>query len=89
MSVNKIDRRQITYLSLDKATAEPADGIWDVYVDRWWSHDPARGLLFFRKSPQCNRVKAIAENVTTRCHPDTEVIFVPRVYVKHDCGDYL
>lgn len=83
-----IDHRAITYLPLGEATAEPGDGIWDVLADRWWSHEPGKGLLFFRKSPQCNRHESIARKVT-RHHPGAEVIFVPRVYVKHDCGDYL
>lgn len=77
------------YLPLDKATAEPGEGTWEVYTDRWWAHEPGKGLLFFRKSPQCNRNENIARHVAERCHPDAEVIFVPRVYLKHDCGDYL
>ena len=82
--------RQISYLPLDKAiTAEPTDGFWEVYVDRWWSHEPGKGLLFYGKSPQCNRNENIARQVTERCHPGAEVIFVPRVYLKHNCGDYL
>ena len=84
-----IDRRQISYLPLDKATAEPGDGFWYVMADRWWSYEPDKGLLFFRKSAQCNQHESIARSITAQCHPGAEVIFVPRVYVKHDCGDYL
>lgn len=73
-TVRGIPRSEITYLPLDKATAEPGDGFW---------------LLFFRKSPQCNRNESIARSVTAKCHPGAEVIFVPRVYLKHDCGDYV
>ena len=85
----QINRRQIHYLPLEQATTEPGDGLWDVLADRWWSYEPGKGLLFFRKSPQCNRRESIARSVTQRCHPGAEVIYVPRVYVKHDCNDYL
>jgi hypothetical protein len=88
-TVAGIPRSEISYLPLDRATAEPANGFWEVYADRWWSHEPGKGLLFFRKSPQCNANENIARKVTERCHPGAEVIFVRRVYVKHDCGDYL
>jgi hypothetical protein len=81
--------RDIRYLPLDKATTEPGGGCWEILVDRWWSHEPGKGLLFFRKSPQCNANEGFARKVTERFHPDAEVIFVPRVYLKHDCGDYL
>lgn len=84
-----IDRKHIKYLSLEEATKEPGNGVWEVLVDRWWSHEPGKGLLFYRKSPQCNGVKAISEFVTKKCHPDAEVIFVPRVYIRHDCHDYI
>lgn len=84
-----ISRARIHYLPLDKATTEPGDGFWEVYADRWWSYEPDKGLLFYRKSPQCNSNEAIARKVTQSCHPGAEVIFVPRVYLKHNCGDYL
>lgn len=80
--------RDIRHLPLDQATAEPGEGTWEVYTDRWWSHEPDKGLLFFRKSPQCNRNEGIARSITAKCHPDAEVVFVPRVYVRHDCRDY-
>lgn len=84
----KIDRRFITHLPLDQATKPPTDGHWDVYANRWWCHEPGKGLLFWRKSPQCNPNESIARAVQKSCHPDTELIFVERVYLRHDCGDY-
>ena len=90
MTALQINReRDIHYLPLDKATAEPGDGFWEIYANRWWSHEPGKGLLFYRKSPQCNQFEHIARSVAERCHPGAEVIFVPRVYLKHNCGDYL
>lgn len=85
----EINRKLIKHLPLAEATAEPGDGLWDILVDRWWSYEPGKGLLFYRKSPQCNSHEAIARKITKQCYPDAEVIFVPRVYLRHDCGDYL
>lgn len=87
MSTNRA--RVVTYLPFDKATAEPGYGFWEVYVDCWWSHEPGKGLLLFAGNPQCNQNESIARQVTQRCHPGAEVLFVPRVYLKHECGDYL
>lgn len=81
-------QRKITYLPLDQATAEPGDGVWEVWVDCWWSYEKPKGLLFFSKTPQCNRNESIARTVNQH-HPGAEIIFVPRVYVRHNCGDYV
>lgn len=81
--------QHITHLPLDQATAPPAGGVWDVYSDRWWAHEPGKGLIFWRKSPQCNPHESIARKVMEHSHPTAELIFVDRVYVRHDCGDYL
>lgn len=76
-------------MTLKEATAKPGNGFWEVLVDRWWSYERGKGILFYNKSPQCNSNKSIAEHVTTKCHPNATVIFLGRVYVKHDCGDYI
>lgn len=80
---------ELTYMPLEQATAEPGNGTWDVLIDRWWSYEPDKGLLFYRKSPQCNKNELLARKITATCHPDAEVIFVPRAYLKHDCQDYF
>lgn len=36
-----------------------------------------------------SEIRYLARSVTEKCHPGAEVIFVPRVYLKHNCGDYL
>lgn len=79
----------VTYLSLEEATKEPGNGTWDVLIDRWWSYEPDKGLLFYGKSPQCNSHESISRQLTASHYPDAEVLFVPRVYVRHDCGDYI
>ena len=83
-----IDRRLITYLPLLEAMTEPGEGFWEILTDRWWSFEEGKGLLFYRKSPQCNRNKNIANKITVMCHPDARLLFVSRVYLKHDCSDY-
>lgn len=84
-----LNRKLVKYMSLEDATREPSDGFWEVLTDRWWSYEPDKGILFYGKSPQCNKIKSIAELVTTKCHPGAELLFVPRAYVKHDCQDYM
>lgn len=82
-------RNEVTYLPLEQATAEPGGGTWDVYADSWWSYEPDKGLLFYGKSPQCNSNENISRMISKSHYPDAEVLFVPRVYVRHDCGDYI
>ena len=79
----------IQYMPLEQATTPPGQGFWEVYADSWWAHQPGKGLLFYGKSPQCNRIEHIARSIQQRCWPDAELIHVPRVYVKHNCSDYL
>lgn len=76
-------------MPLEQATAEPGNGTWDVLIDRWWSYQPGKGLMFYGKSPQCNDSENVSRRISARCWPDAEVLFVPRVYVRHDCGDYI
>lgn len=78
----------LTHMPLDQATADPGEGFWDILVDRWWVHAPGQGLLFYGKSPQCNRHEGITRKIAAKLYPDAEIIFLPRVYVPHDCADY-
>jgi hypothetical protein len=84
-----LNRSKITYLPLDEATEEPGDGFWQILADRWWSYEPGKGLLFYGKSAQCNSHESISRKITATHHPDAEVLFVPRVYLRHDCRDYI
>lgn len=84
-----VDAKFITYLPLNEVVREPRDGLWEILDNRWWSFYPGKGLMFYRKTPQCNTNEKIAQIVTSDCHPGAEVIFVPRVCLKHDCGDYI
>jgi len=84
-----LDRSRIRHVPLDKATALPTDGHWDVYADRWWCVDPEKGLLFYGKAPQCNSNEGIARKIQAKAYPDAELRFIERVYLRHDCGDYV
>lgn len=85
----QLDKRRLSYLPLSEVITEPGDGWWDILVDRWWAHEPGKGLIFYGKSPQCNRIESLARAVHEKCHPTAELIFMPRVCLRHDCGDYL
>lgn len=78
-----------TYLPLVQATETPGDGFWEIYADRWWVHYQGKGLAFFRGSPQCNSNESIARKVQKAAHPDADLIFIARAYVRHDCGRYV
>lgn len=78
----------VSYMTLEEATAAPTEGFWYVLTDRWWSYEPEKGIIFYRKFPQCNRSKNIAEMITKKCWPGAEIIFLDHVYVQHDCKDY-
>jgi len=79
----------LRYVPLEQATALPGNGHCDVMVNRWWCYQPDRGLMFFGKSPQCNTDERLARSIQQRCWPDAELLFVERVYLPHDCGDYV
>lgn len=84
-----LDEKHINYKSVEEVTKEPGEGTWEVLVNRWWSYRPDKGLLFYKKSPQCNRLENIARYVANKCYPDAEIIFIPYAYLKHDCHDYI
>jgi hypothetical protein len=87
--VKTLNRAKIRYVPLDVATATPGGGFWEVIADSWWAHEPGKGLLFYSQSPQCNKNEQIARAIQKKCHPQAETVFVARVYVRHDCGDYI
>lgn len=80
-----LPKELISYVPLDVATAEPPSGTWNVYADRWWSHQPGKGLLFYRQMPQCNSNEQLARSVQRELYPDAETIYVSRAYFKHHC----
>lgn len=84
-----LKRNLIKYLPLEEVETSPGEGLWDILTNRWWAYEPGKGLLFYGKSPQCNRNESIARKVQESCHPDAELLFVERVCLRHDCGDYL
>lgn len=85
MTTPPMPKQSIRYVPLDVATTEPPDGTWDVYANRWWCHQPGKGLLFWRQSPQCNSNEQIARSTQQKLYPDAETIFIPRAYFKHHC----
>ena len=86
--MSALDPKKITFMPLEEATAVPGDGFWNIMADRWWSHVPEKGLIFYGNSPQCNSNEGLARALARRIWPDAVVIFLPRVYLKHDCADY-
>lgn len=73
--------RQLSYLSLEDAL-RPHDGA-QVWVERWWVVDPAKGLVFYgsSRSPQCNQNWLTAKLIRRTNHPDAELRFLPLVFL--------
>ena len=75
---------------IELLTRPPAyEGDFAAYRDRYWAVKDGN-LLFYGGnsrtkywSPQCNRNKAVVENLTVdgRCHETCEVVFLPMVYI--------
>lgn len=83
-----IDQTAITYIPLEEVTRPPRGGHWDVWANVWWSHVPGKGLMFYRKSPQCNSNETIARKLQEQLYPDAELVFVERAFLPHNCHDY-
>lgn len=83
-----------TYLAQEKATKTPTgQQFWELYEERYWVVHPDKGLAFYdpqgkgRKiSPQCNSIRGIVERLLPEGH---EVQYLARVWMPHDCRDYL
>lgn len=90
--VDKNDPR-LFFVPIEKASV-PSDGPIYHYKDRWWSHCPEQGLIFFKMrkndpgSPQCNAQKSIAWHLQKRLYPWAETVFVPSVFVRIDQREF-
>ena len=81
------------YLPCSKTMFTPReDGFYELLTDRWWVVHPGKGLTFYigprgkNFSPQCNRSRALVENL---CPDDHEIWFIPEAWLPHDCHDYV
>ena len=86
------------FLPLPHALAGPSSGFVQVFSNRWWSVCPKRGLRFYNQmkangrrqhkslgSPQCNADQRIMARF---CKPGDDVIFIERVFVPVNLGDW-
>lgn len=74
-----------------------ANGICQVYRDRFWIYCPARGLVFYtfqkrdgirEATPQCNSQEFITISLRDRMYPWAEVKFFPLVLKPININDY-
>ena len=63
----------------------------EVFRDRYWAVTIDGCLLWYKgNSPQCNSNRAVTEHLTKGLgHPGADVLFLPLVYRKHACRDYI
>ena len=85
-------KEKFTRIPVEQVTVLPKHGgFYDLILDHWWGITSDNEILLYRGySRQCNVSKEITERVI-RCegHPATSVVFLPIVYLKHECKDYL
>jgi hypothetical protein len=78
------DHPKLTYVPLEEL-ARPRNGVWQVYVDYWWTVDPERGAIIFDKwFPQCNEAERITRRVTEQLYPWAEARQIPVAYTRYD-----
>jgi hypothetical protein len=72
--------KNLSFIPLVEATT-PRDGT-TVLANRWWSVDPERGLLVWRRySVQCNHSESIARKIGEKMYPWAETRFMPVVFL--------
>lgn len=87
---------KLIYLPLDQIL--DAEGICNVYKNRYWIFNPEHGLVFCSQSeknksfsnssPQCNRDIKITEHIKKLMYQDFEIKFVEMVIVPVNPKDY-
>lgn len=76
------------YIEMSISDASVAKEGCMVMMNRWWTTD-GKNIFFFHSyaSPQCNSNKRIAQQIADiRKH---DVVFMPIVFVPHNCSDYI
>jgi len=92
------DDPRLVFVPLDEA-AKPVSGLCEVWVDRWWSVHPEKGLVFYRSgagrrnsylSAQCNPSERIARKFTEDLYGDwAECRQIPAVFRRANIRDYV
>lgn len=93
MSVEPADLR-LVFMSLDDVLK--ARGLTEALHNQWWSFDPQRGIIFWKRGvrrnvflyPQCNPDERISRMLTEKMYPWAEVLRVPLVLVRRNPSDY-
>jgi hypothetical protein len=77
-------------MSLEKATSLPDDGLFNVFKNRYWVVIEGN-ILFYRSycSPQCNSNVRIMDNTALVCKYGASIKLIERVFVPHNCSDYI
>lgn len=81
---------KFTYIKIEDAIAEPTeDDFYYLMTDRFWATDGEHIFRYRGASYQCNTNKNVVEKVVKgESHPGTHVIFLKKVWMKHDCRDF-
>lgn len=90
----KINPDKFTRVPQVELKREPdKEGFYRLLKDRWWALDTDDNVLFYGRigmSPQCNSNKEIIKlMVEMEGHPAVAMIFLERVWLPHNCTDYI
>jgi hypothetical protein len=65
-------------------------GPWELIADRFWAVTEDDSILLYKgRSRQCNPNKEIVDKIISGAeHPGVKVVYLDRVWFKHNCSDY-
>lgn len=81
-----IKEKDLYRVTIEKATT-PFDGAL-VMTNRYWTVID-NCILFYgkHKTPQCNSNEHLVRHTNSRIYPGADTVFIPVVYVEHNCFD--
>lgn len=93
MPIDKNDPR-IVFKTIEEVS-KPMEGMVNTYLNRWWSYDPERGIIFWKPRkerslyPQCNHHEGTSRILTAKMYPWATIIHVPVVFTRLHLADYM
>jgi len=81
------------YLKIKDVVIPPTQaGFFMILTDRWWVVTSEEEIMVYKNtSPQCNKEHSIALTfIGNKRYPEgCRLIYLPIVYLDHNCNDYI
>ncbi len=81
------DDKALRFVPIEKATIPPS-GLIEHFKECFWCVHPEKGIVFWKRSPQCNTNKLSATRIRDHMYPWAEVHFLSSVFRKINPHDY-